>query len=236
MTTASFRQALAAVGAARIFELRLPAAAELTQQRIRFASRLFRAAGYAGWCLLLDEVELIGRYSALQRAMAYARLAGWLGLEGGAKYPGIVAVYAITDDFVTAVIDHRQDDEKLPERLRLKGRHQDAVGALAAIRHIEDTVRLHRLPSPGAEELARDYVSLRKIYEAAYDWATPALPAPERTATRTLRQYIKAWLTQWDLQRLTGEDVTIVEQQIGSDYREDEGLAASLDEPDDDAG
>jgi hypothetical protein len=236
MTTASFRQALAAVGAARIFELRLPAAAELTAQRIRFASRLFRAAGYAGWCLLLDEVELIGRYSALQRAMSYARLAVWLGLESGAKYPGIVAVYAITDDFVTAVIDHRQDDEKLPERLRLKGRDQDAVSALAAIRHIEDTVRLHRLPQPGAEELARAYVSLRKIYEAAYDWVTPALPVPERTATRTLRQYIKAWLTQWDLQRLTGADVAIVEYQIGNDYREDEDLAAPRDEPDDDAG
>jgi hypothetical protein len=236
MTTAAFRQALAAVGAARIFELRLPPAAELTAQRIRFTSRLFQAAGYAGWCLLLDEVELIGRYSALQRAMAYARLAGWLGLQGAAKYPGIVAVYAITDDFVTAVVDHRQDDERLPERLRLKGRHQEALTALAAIRHIEDTVRLHRLPAPGAEELARAYVSLRKIYEAAYDWVTPALPVPERTATRTLRQYIKAWLTQWDLQRLTGVDVAIVEQQMGSDYREDEGLAAPRDEPDDDAG
>jgi hypothetical protein len=236
MTTASFRQALAGVGAARIFDLRLPAAAELAEQRIRFASRLFRAAGYAGWCLLLDEVELIGRYSALQRAMAYARLASWLGLEAGAKFPGIVAVYAITDDFVTAVIDHRQDDEKLPERLRLKGREQDAVRALAAIRHIEDTVRLHRLPPPGAEELARGYVSLRKIYEAAYDWVAPALPVPERTATRTLRQYIKAWLTQWDVQRLTGAVVSIVEQQIGSDYREDEGFSTPSAEPDDDAG
>ncbi len=241
MTMTSFRQALAAVGAARIFELRLPAAAELTAQRIRFASRLFRAAGYAGWCLLLDEVELIGRYAPLQRALAYAWLATWLGLDGSekspsGKLPGIVAVYAITDDFVTAVIDHRQDDEKLPERLRLKGRHQDALRALAAIRHIEDTVRLHRLPPPGAEELARDYLSLRKIYEAAYDWVTPALPAPERTATRTLRQYIKAWLTHWDLQRLTGADVAIVEQQIGSDYREDEGLTAPSPAPDDDAG
>ena len=236
MTTTAFRQALAAVGAARIFDLRLPAAAELAEQRIRFTSRLFRAAGYAGWCLLLDEVELIGRYSALQRAMAYARLANWLGLEAGTRFPGIVAVYAITDDFVTAVIDHRQDDEKLPERLRLKGREQDAVRALAAIRHIEDTVRLHRLPPPGAEELARGYVSLRKIYEAAYDWVAPALPVPERTATRTLRQYIKAWLTQWDVQRLTGAVVSIVEQQIGSDYREDEGLTAPSDEPDDDAG
>jgi hypothetical protein len=108
---------------------------------------------------LLDEVELIGRYAPLQRALAYAWLATWLGLGGETKvpgpkfprpeFPGIVAVYAITDDFVTAVIDHRQDKEKLPERLRLKGRDQDARRAVAAIRHIEDTVRQRHLPPPG---------------------------------------------------------------------------------------
>src|SRR6185312_10014658 len=74
-----FRQALAGVGAPRMFDVRMPAAAELAGQRIRFASLLFRAAGYAGWCLLLDEVELIGRYTPLQRALAYAWLANWLG-------------------------------------------------------------------------------------------------------------------------------------------------------------
>jgi len=36
-----------------------------------------------------------------------------------------------------------------------------------------------------------------------------------------MRQYIKAWITQWDLQRLIGADVGIVEQSLGSNYRED---------------
>jgi hypothetical protein len=38
------------------------------------------------------------------------------------------------------------------------------------------------------------------------------------------------------MQRLIGAEVAIVEQQIGSDYREDEGLAAPSPEPDDDGG
>jgi len=63
---------------------------------------LFRAAGYCGWCILLDELELIGRYTPLQRALSYAWLGAWLGLEGGRRFPGIVTAYAITDDFVTA--------------------------------------------------------------------------------------------------------------------------------------
>ena len=49
----------------------------------------------------------------------------------------------------------------------------------------------------------------------------PEPPPPERTATRTMRQYIKAWITQWDLQRLIGANVGIVEQSLGSNYQED---------------
>lgn len=236
MTTTSFRQALATVGAAKMFDLRLPAATDLTLQRIAFASRMFRAAGYAGWCLLLDEVELIGRYTPLQRALAYAWLARWLGLEGGARFPGIVTAYAITDDFVAAVIDARQDEEKLPERLRLKGRRAEADLALAAMRHIADTVRHYRLPPPGLEELTRDCLRLREIYEQAYDWQTPEPPPPERTATRTMRQYIKAWITQWDMQRLIGANVGIVERPLSATYEEDAGLGETPAPTDDDPG
>ena len=207
-----------------MFDPRLPPAAVLTEQRIRFVSHLFHAAGFAGWCLLLDEVELIGRYTPLQRALAYACLSVWLGLDPARRFPGIVTVYAITDDFVAAVIDHRQDDEKLPERLRLKGRGQDAVLAMAAIHHVEHTVRQRRLRLPGLDELDRTCLRLREIYEAAHDWLTPELPQSERTATRTMRQYIKSWITQWDLQRLTGSGVAIVEQTITANYEENDGL------------
>ena len=236
VTSTSFKQALANIGAARQFDLRMPTASDLTRQRIAFASRMFRAAGYAGWCVLLDEVELIGRYSPLQRALAYAWLARWLGLEGTTAFPGIVTTYAITDDFVAAVIEQRQDEEKLPERLRLKGRREDADLALAAMRHIMDTVRRHRLPPPGLEELARDCLRLREIYEQAYDWRTPEPPPPERTATRTMRQYIKAWITQWDLERLTGSHVGIVERSLGSNYEEDADLGEVLPPTDEDSG
>lgn len=225
ITAASIRSGLSAAGAGRLFDLKIPPAAELAEQRIRFASRLFHAAGFLGWCILMDELELIGRYTPLQRALAYAWLSTWLGLRGAGVFPGIAVVYAITDDFVSAVIDERQDDEKLPERLMLKGRQQEAHAARAAIRHISDVVRLHRLRTPGNEELARCCLQLRKIYEAAHDWPAPALLQGERTATRTMRQYIKSWITQWDLQRLTGHGVAIVEETMATNYEVDEELA-----------
>lgn len=53
-------------------------ARELARQRFRFLSRLMVAAGFDGWVLLLDEAELIGRYTPRQRGRSYAELAGWL--------------------------------------------------------------------------------------------------------------------------------------------------------------
>lgn len=236
MAATVFRQALAGVGAPRMFDVKLPAVADLAAQRIRFAGLLFHAAGYAGWCLLLDEVELIGRYTPLQRGVAYAWLATWLGLEGAARFPGVATVYAITDDFVAAVIEHRQDTERLSERLLLKGREQESLMAVAAIRHIEEVVRRHRLPLPGLEELARDCRKLRDIYASAYDWAAPELAPGERTATRTMRQFIKAWITQWDMQRLGDTAGAIFEETVRSNYDEEEGLAAPPSGPDEESG
>jgi hypothetical protein len=230
MPSSVFRKPLVEWHASRKFNLRLPSAAELAVQRVRFVSQLFRAAGYAGWCLLFDEVELIGRYSPLQRALAYASLATWLGLDDAARFPGIGVVYAITDDFVAAVIEHRQDEDKLPERLRLKGRDVEAMRALTGIRHIRETVQTHRLAVPGTEELARDARRLREIYSAAYDWDAPELPEVERTATRTMRQYIKAWITQWDMLRVVGQAVSVVERPLSSNYEVDEALGVTEDD------
>ena len=131
MSIPAIRQALVAAGAGRMFPLKAVPAAELTEQLTRFVPLLFRAAGYAGWCILLDEVELIGRYTPLQRAMSYAWLAPGSAWMAKRRVPGIVTAYAITDDFVTAVINARLDSEKLPERLTLKGRAAEAALALA---------------------------------------------------------------------------------------------------------
>ena len=203
------------------------------EQRIQFLTALLHAAGYAGWCLLFDEVELIGRYTPLRRALAYAWLATWLGLEGARSWPGIVAVYAITDDFVTAVIDERQDEVRLTDRLRLKERHHEARLATTAMRHIMQTVRARRLRAPGIDELARANSRLSEMYREAYGWEPPATDPPERTATRTMRQYIKGWITEWDMRRLTGNVTQTVVDEIAADYSESDSLSMpSEDEPD----
>lgn len=225
VSTPAIRQALAAAGAGRMFSLKSVPAGELTDQLARFVPLLFRAAGYAGWCVLLDEIELIGRYTPLQRALSYAWLGSWLGLDGKRRSPGIVSAYAITDDFVAAVINARLDSEKLPERLVLKGRAAEAVLALAGIRHIEQTVLQHRLLPPTLGDLAACHDKVLRMYSAAYTWPAPPLPPAERTSSRTMRQYIKGWITQWDLLRLVGGSVVLFDGSIATNYTEDATLA-----------
>jgi hypothetical protein len=225
MSIPAIRQALTVAGAGRMFPLKAIPAVELTDQLARFVPLLFRAAGYAGWCILLDEMELIGRYTPLQRALSYAWLGAWLGLDGRRRFPGIVIAYAITDDFATAVINARLDSEKLPERLTLKGRSAEAELALAGIRHIERTVLQHRLLPPTLDDLAVCHDKVLRLYSTAYDWPAPPLPPTERTSARTMRQYIKGWITQWDLRRLGGDDVLVVSDSMASNYTEDASLA-----------
>src|SRR5207244_5163653 len=108
-------------GAAKLFDLKPIREADLALQRLRFAPRLFRAAGYAGWCVLLDEVELIARYSPLQRARSYAELARWLGSDKEEQIPGGLTVVAITDDFPDQMFHQRRDDERIPPLLEQRG-------------------------------------------------------------------------------------------------------------------
>jgi hypothetical protein len=94
LNAAKIKQWLRAAGAARLFDIKPVKAAQLAIQRIEFAPRLFRAAGFSGWCILIDEAELIGRYSALQRGKSYAEICRWLGLAPQVAVPGIVGLWA----------------------------------------------------------------------------------------------------------------------------------------------
>lgn len=217
------RARLAQLGARGMFALGGMKAAQLVLERPRFLAQLFRAAGFAGWVVLIDEVELIGRYGAVQRAGAYAELGRWLGLPPGETAPGIVVAAAIAEDFDRAVIQARQDDERVPERLRLRGlpRQADlADAALAAIR------RAPVLSRPDEAELRRHAVVVQRCYALAYGWDAPPASLQPREARRTMRHHIRGWIIDWDMQRLYGATAGLAEHGEHYSYTED----ATLDE------
>jgi hypothetical protein len=124
-------------GSAKLFPLKAVTQADIVQQRLRFVPRLFTAAGFGGWVVLMDGVELIGRYGILQRGRSYAELARWLGIDGKETVPGAVTVAAVTDDFFEAVITRRRDDEQVPLKLVNKNERAAAERARRAIEFLE---------------------------------------------------------------------------------------------------
>lgn len=221
-------------GAAKDFDIKPVREADLALQRLKFAPRLFRAAGYEGWCILLDEVELIGRYSPLQRGRSYAELARWLGLDRGESVAGIVVVAAVTDDFADEMFAARHDDEQIPRRLEQRGPARQAAMARSGIARLAR--REPRLTPPSEDALQRSLASIRALYGDAYDWTPPAdIGVGERLAGKSMRQYVKSWITTWDIARLYGEMRHIETATILIDYTESseiEQATASADEDD----
>jgi hypothetical protein len=76
------------------------------------------------------------------------------------------------------------------------------------------------------DDLVACHDKVLRLYSAAYNWPAPPLPPAERTSSRTMRQYIKGWITQWDLLRLFGGvGGALVDDRIATNYTEDVILA-----------
>jgi hypothetical protein len=235
---ADLRRALRSVGAAGLYNFAPVPARELARQRFSFAACLLRAAGHKGWVIFFDEVELIGRYSLLQRGRSYAELARWLaGREGGSGLP-LIAVFAMTDDFEAAVLTGKDDRTQVPARLRAKESPEwDITAALAeaGMRHIEDDMLL--LEPPDNDELDQAYAALKKLHGDAFGWSPPDVPGLERLGATRMRQYVRSWINEWDLVRLDPAYRPQTEVvAIGSDYREDAALEVASDQYEDDPG
>ncbi|MCX6000546.1 MAG: DUF2791 family P-loop domain-containing protein [Chloroflexi bacterium] len=151
---------------------------ELAVQRYRFIPRLMVAAGYAGWVILLDEIELMGRYSLRQRAKSYAEMAWLMGKLQGDIVPGLAVAMSITEDYAKKVLEDRNDEERI------------------------------------------------------YGWEPPRHTAANRTLV--VRQHIKSWINEWDLQRLYPDYEPATEvTDLRPDYSEMPELEEPADSPSD---
>ena len=185
------------------FRFRSPKIAELPPQRLHFAVELIKGAGYAGWVVLLDEIELIGSYSILQRGRSYAEIARWLGFAQDETFPGLVVVGAVTDDFAAAVIEGKRDRELVRPKLEGSARHSGlAARTETGMRLLEhDCLMLER---PDDADVATAMETLRRLYARAYDWDPPLPEAPDDGAgfLGRMRYKVRAAINEWDLRRL----------------------------------
>ena len=175
---------------------------DLVWQRYEFMSRLVVAAGYAGWILLIDEVELMGRYPLAQRAKSYGEMAKLLGILDEPSIPGLGTVCAITSAYQLEVMDERRDDERISAKLRSTGDRGDWLLAGQADRGMQ---KIRQIPQDNmileeSIDLAEIYGDCRNIYSQAYSWQAPS--DFKSNETWRIRQHIKHWINSWDLARL----------------------------------
>ena len=228
INTAELRRLLRAHGQAATYPLERVAAADLPFQRFAFAPRLMVAAGYSGWVLLVDEVELIGRYSFRQRARSYAALARWAGKLTGVHYPGLLTLFAIVTEFEQAVLLGKNDVERIPGRLGATDLDTDRLLASQAERGMRFLSRERLdLQRPDAAAVERTYQQLRELHGRAYGWSPPEIAPGERLPSTSMREYVRRWINEWDLRRLyPDETVELGGERVELDFSESAALEA----------
>ncbi len=205
------------------FNFKAPKAGELAASGLKFASELIKGAGYPGWVVLLDEIELVGSYSLLQRARSYAELARWLGKLTDEQYPGLVVVGTVTADYVGRILEPsgKNDHDYVGPRLRARSDDAVAARAEAGMRSLErDATLLEPLTDEGVNGTIEQ---LRRVYSAAYDWDAPPAGVTARGGgyQARMRYKIRAAINEWDLQRLfPGASPETVDTEFQYDYGE----------------
>jgi hypothetical protein len=200
------KNGLRQIGQLQSYSFRAPKASELPPERFRFATELIKGAGYKGWVVLLDEIELVGQYSLLQRARSYAELARWLGQAQGDTYPGLVVVGTVTADYalanISAEASSKKDRDYAGQRLRSRGDDNGAARAETAMRLLERECT--PLIAPEEADVNNTLSTLRHIYSEAYGWDAPAPEARAGAASfrQRMRYRIRSAINEWDLLRL----------------------------------
>src|SRR5262249_49466689 len=192
-----------------------------TLLRFEFLSRFFSSAGYAGWVVLLDEAEMISKYSLRQRGRAYAHLAQLLGLVRGARIPGLACVATITKDYAGQVLYGRKNDiENIPARLQGTKDAEFIAAAEVGMRAIKS--KAIELRPPTRAQLQEVYQRVRDLYAGAYRWDAPEIfGAREYSSSTGMRQYVRSWINIWDLRRLYDYQADVVVEEERISYEED---------------
>ena len=225
----TIKDGLRKIGQLQNYPFRAPKAADLPPQRLRFVNELIRGAGFKGWVVLLDEIELIGYYTLLQRGRSYAELARWQGTVHNEPCPGLVTVGTVTGDFASTIIS---PDGKKRDRDYVDAKLQDSKYKNIAARAETGMRLLERkclpLDSPPTETDVRETLEkLRKIYSIAYGWNAPALQGDTGGTRfhRRMRYKVRASINEWDLLRFDPDSRPETEgDEFHHGYEEDAAL------------
>ncbi|MDA8344174.1 MAG: DUF2791 family P-loop domain-containing protein [Thermaerobacter sp.] len=174
---------------------------------LRLIDEMAVLAGLAGWLILIDEVEMIGRIGRRARALSYALLRD---LSDPARLPHTYSVAAVAASFQADLADRLDEAEQLPLWLRARGQDELAdavpgiVGLLAGAPH---------LPPLSEADLAEVFDGIAQAHATAYGWYPPLTGAellqrirvPLRERDIKVRQLVRAAVHFLDLTMRYGD-------------------------------
>ena len=125
---------------------------------------LIQRAGYQGWLILFDEVELMGKFGRGGRARSYGNLGRFLAGMGERT----VSVWAVAGNFQKDVLIDRGDVERAPEWLM--SRPQD-VNSVAWARLALDELSSARPLEPPSVVAVKELIGqVFRLHQEAYGW------------------------------------------------------------------
>lgn len=124
-------------------------------------------AGYRGWLLLMDEVELMGKFGRGSRARSYANIGRFLQGIGERT----LSVWAVAGNFQNDVIIQRDDLERAPQWL--ESRTQEEASAPLARLAIEELSLARPLARPNATQIRELVTRVYALHQEAYAWDPP---------------------------------------------------------------
>jgi len=226
MKVTDIRTALKDIDQHKAYQVRTITQKALGDCLWRLLPRLFHAAGYSGWVVLIDEVELILRYSKLQRAKSYAQIAKLSGVIKDFRMCGFLPVFSVTDDFWGYADDNLHDFE-IPVWLQGREKYGDAELARCAEAGMKLLRRPRALRPPREDELGELKERVRHLHSEAFGWEAPQVREREALSSRSVREHVKSWIAEWDMMLLYPDYRTsIVIDEVPQEYSEDEDLSS----------
>ncbi len=205
---------------------------------LQLLDRMAHHAGLGGWVILIDEMEMIGKFGRWARAKSYLLFDR---LTEGRQLPHTYTAWALASSFRGDTLGRLKEQEKLGEWLAQRG---DLETAKAVERPLARLEKAAVLPPLGEDELATVVTGISCAHAAAYGWTPPQggpdlfrivrSGLPERDAK--VRQLVRAAVQVLDHQMRYGETPTLrlsaVEQPaVDPDEDADDGEGPPLDGP-----
>ncbi len=134
-----------------------------------FMSHLFHQAGYDGWVILFDEVELIGRMGKKARARSYVEMQKFFNPLPGLER--VFSVFALSASYESDVIVKKKEEANIASIFA-----EDPESLQAAENCIQTMMRSTELAPLTEDEIASVLTRIQEFHGKAYQWNPSVTP------------------------------------------------------------